>query len=191
LLPSAIIKFQSAHPNVRFNVRIGAPHDLVAALLADEADLILTHDAPPKKDVAVIAAFRQALCAMVVPDHPLASRQSLRLRDCLSFPLALADGTLAGRGLIEQVLATSSFELEPRLVANSVELMSAFARMNQGVCFQFQGPGKSLTPPGSMVAIPLVDPPLLQARLLLATRRERVLPVAAAAFAEQLRKTFG
>jgi hypothetical protein len=38
-----------------------------------------------------------------------------------------------------------------------------------------------------MIAIPLVDPPLLQAKLLLATRRSRVLPVAAAAFAEQLR----
>lgn len=191
LLPSAITKFQATHPHVRFHVRIGAPEELVEALVADQVDLILTHDAPRKKDVAVVAVARQALCAMVVPDHPLASRNELRLRDCLAFPLALADTSLAGRGLIEQVLANASFELDPSLVSNSVEAMKAFAHMNRGVCFQFRSPGKALIPPGNMIALPLVDPPLLQARLLLATRRSRVLPVAAAAFVEQLKSALG
>jgi DNA-binding transcriptional LysR family regulator len=190
LLPSSITQFQATHPYVRFHVRIGAPEELVEALAADQVDLILTHDVPRKKDVAVVAIARQALCAMVVPDHPLASRDELRLRDCLAFPLALADTTLAGRGLIEQVLALASFDLDPRLVSNSVEAMKAFAHMNRGVCFQFRTPGKALIPPGDMVALPLIDPPLLQARLLLATRRSRVLPVAAAAFVEQLKGVF-
>lgn len=190
LLPSAITQFQATHPYVRFHVRIGAPEELVEALIADQVDLILTHDAPRKKDIAIVAVARQALCAMVVPDHPLASRDELRLRDCLAFPLALADTSLAGRGLIEQVLANASFDLDPRLVSNSVEAMKAFAHMNRGVCFQFRSPGKALIPPGDMIALPLVDPPLLQARLLLATRRSRVLPVAAAAFVEQMKGAF-
>jgi DNA-binding transcriptional LysR family regulator len=191
LLPSAITQFQATHHYVRFHVRIGSPEELVEALVADQVDLILTHDAPRKKDVAVVATARQALCAMVVPDHPLAGRDELRLRDCLAFPLALADTSLAGRGLIEQVLANASFDLDPRLISNSVEAMKAFARMNRGVCFQFRSPGKALIPPGDMIALPLVDPPLLQARLLLATRRSRVLPVAAAAFVEQMKNAFG
>jgi len=187
LLPAAITEFQTAHPNVRFTVRIGAPDDLVAALIADEVDLILTHYSPPRKNVAVVAAVKQALCALMVADHPLAGRDDLRLRDCLSYPLALGDSTLAGRALIEQVLAQASFDLDPRLISNSVETMKAFARMNRGVCFQFRKPGKALIPPGDMIALPLVDPPLLQARLILATRRGRVLPIAAATFVELLR----
>ena len=189
LLPAAVSKFQADHPNVRFHIRIGTPDELTDALLADQADLILTHDAPRRQDTAVVAVARQALCAMVVTDHPLAGRESVRLRDCLPFPLALADGSLAGRALIEQVLATASYSLEPRLVSNSVEVMRAFAAMNRGVCFQFQRPGKSLVAPGDMVALPLVDPPLMQAKLMLATRRGRVLPVPAAAFVEQVRET--
>jgi DNA-binding transcriptional LysR family regulator len=186
-LPSAITRFQATHPYVRFHVRIGAPDELAVALAQDQVDLILTHEMPRNKDAAVIAIARQALCAMVVPDHPLARLDELRLRDCLAYPLALADATLAGRGLIEQVLARASFDLDPRLVSNSVEAMKAFAHMNRGVCFQFRSPGKALIPPGDMIALPLVDPPLLQARLLLATRRDRVLPVAAAAFVEQMK----
>jgi DNA-binding transcriptional LysR family regulator len=189
LLPAAITKFQAGHPNVRFHIRIGTPDELTSDLIADQADLILTHDAPRKKDVAVVAVARQALCALVVTDHPLAAKESIRLRDCLPFPLALADGTLAGRALIEQVLTTASYALDPRVVSNSVELMRAFAAMNRGVCFQFQKPGKSLIAPGNMVALPLIDAPLMQAKLMLATRRDRVLPVAAAAFVEELRQT--
>jgi DNA-binding transcriptional LysR family regulator len=187
LLPTAITEYQAKHPNVRFNVHIGVPEDLIAALTTDQADLIVTHHPPPKKDVTVLATARQALCALVVLDHPLATRDQLRLRDCLAYPLALADPTLAGRTLIEQVLEQASFYLDPRLVSNSVEAMKAFARMNRGVCFQFRSPGKSLVPPGDMIALPLFDPPLLQAKLILASRRGRVLPIAAATFIEQLK----
>ena len=169
--------------------RVGAETTLKPAL--DEVQELIAFLANNQLLASDSAVARQALCAMVVPDHPLAGRNELRLRDCLAFPLALADTSLAGRGLIEQVLANASFDLDPRLVSNSVEAMKAFAHMNRGVCFQFRSPGKALIPPGDMIALPLVDPPLLQARLLLATRRSRVLPVAAAAFVEQLKGAFG
>jgi DNA-binding transcriptional LysR family regulator len=145
LLPSAITLFQATHAYVRFHVRIGAPEKPVEALATSQVDLILTHDVPRKTDIVIVAIARQALCAMVVPDHPLDSRNKLHLRDCLAFPLALADTTLAGRGLVEQVLALASFDLDPRLVSNSVEAMKAFAHMNRGVCFQFRNPGKAAT----------------------------------------------
>jgi DNA-binding transcriptional LysR family regulator len=142
LLPTAIMQFQAAHPNVRFHVRIGVPEEVVAAVVADQVDLILTHHPPPRKTAAVAAVAEQALCALMACDHPLAGRRELRLRDCLPYPLALGDTTLAGRSLIEQALARASFDLEPRLVSNSVETMKAFARLNRGVCFQFRKPGK-------------------------------------------------
>jgi hypothetical protein len=34
---------------VRFNMRVGAPEKLAAALIADHFDRILTHRAPPRK----------------------------------------------------------------------------------------------------------------------------------------------
>jgi DNA-binding transcriptional LysR family regulator len=189
LLPAAIARFQTEHPNVRFNVHVGAPEALAGVLIADQVDLILTLAPPPRKHVAVVAVSNQVLCALMVADHPFAARKELRLRDCLAYPLALGDATLAGRALIEQVLEQASFELDPRLVSNSVEAMKAFVRINRGICFQFRKPGKAAVPPGDMIAVPLVDAALLQAKLYLATRRGRVLPVAAAAFAEVLKST--
>lgn len=190
LLPTAISSFQADHSNVRFDVHIGAPDELVAALVADQADLILTHHPPPRKHVAVVAVAQQVVCAHMIRDHPLAGRENLRLRDCIAYPLALAASTLALRMLIEQLLAEASFDLDPRIVSNSFETMRVFARINGGIYFQFRKPGIGSSQSGDMVAVPLVDAPLLQAKLFLATRRGRVLPIAAAAFVERLKESW-
>ncbi len=187
LLPRAITLFQSAHPRVRFEITIGTPEGLLRILAEDQADLILTHNPINDHNTSIVVSTLWPLCALVADGHPLASKTELRLRDCLRYPVALGDSTLAGRRLIETALAKASFKIEPALISNSVEAMKAFSLMNQGICFQFRPPGKAAVPPGNMMAIPVVDPPLHNAQLLLATRRGRALPLPAAAFIEQLR----
>jgi DNA-binding transcriptional LysR family regulator len=187
MLPMAIARFQAQHPNVTFHVRIDGPKGLSDALATDEADLILTHDALERPQVSVIASVHQPFCALVAPDHPLAERTTLRLRDCVAYPIALPDTSLAARALIDAALMRASFKLEPALVSNSVELTKTYARQNQAVCFQFRIAGHD---PSGMRAIPLTDPGFSQTPLALATRRNRVLPVAAAAFADLLEEVF-
>jgi DNA-binding transcriptional LysR family regulator len=186
-LPRAITLFQSTHPRVRFEVTIGAPESLLQLLIEDQADLILTHTAISDRNVSIAVSTRWPFFALVASGHPLASKPEIRLRDCLRYPIALGDQTLAGRALIERALEKASFTIEPSLISNSVEAMKAFSLLNSGVCFQFRPPGTRTVEPSGMVAIPVTDPPLPSAQLLLATRRGRVLPFAAAAFVERLR----
>lgn len=188
-LPSAITRFQARHPGVQFSVTIDGAARLLDALVSDAADLILTHDLRHHADVVVRVAVKQPFCVLVAPNHPLATRHSLRLRDCLAYPVALGDESLAGRSLIERALAKASFRFEPALISNSVEVMKAFARASQAVCFQFSIGAEG--PFDDMVAVPLGDPDLTQTQLFLATRRGRVLPIAAAGFAEQLASAMG
>lgn len=188
MLPTAVARFQAQHPNVTFHVRIDGPRGLSDALAGDEVDLILTHDPLERPQVSVLASVHQPFCALVNPDHPLASRSSLTLRECVEYPIALPDTTLAARTLIDRALMRASFKLEPALVSNSVELTKTFARANRAVCFQFRIAGQP--DPSGLTAIPLTDPGFDQATLALATRRGRVLPVAAAAFAAQLEEMF-
>lgn len=189
LLPRAIAQFQAVHPGVRFHVRINAPGDLMQSLANDTVDLVLAHELPEHRDLSVLASVEHPFCAVVSANHPLAAHPGLRLSDCIAYPIALADETLAGRELINRALAKSSFHFEPALVANSVETMKAYARLSQAVCFQFRAGTTRDVELGELVAIPLSDAALAHAHLVLAMRRGRVLPIAAAAFAEQLRQT--
>jgi len=186
-LPRAIARFQSTHPWVNFEVTVGAPHGLAALLHDDTVDLVLTHVAAEGSDISVLAARKEPFCALVSPGHALAARTSLRLRDCMAYPIALGDASLAGRALVERALSRSSQRLEPKVVSNSVELMKAYARMSDAVCFQFRVGGSRDVAAEEMVAIPLADAALQGGQLILAARSGRVLPVAAAAFAEELR----
>jgi len=188
MLPDAIAEYQRDHPGIGFSVTVAGPRELAEALLRDQVDLIMTHDLGDDAEIAVLAAVPQPLCALVSPEHPLASRSSLRLRDCAAYPIAMPDETLAARGLIDSALQRASIKFEPALVSNSIEATKVFARTSKGVCFSFRIGDKPDV--SGMVAVPLSDPELAQAELHLASRRGRVLPVAAADFAERLTADF-
>ncbi|MCS6765473.1 MAG: LysR family transcriptional regulator [Candidatus Protistobacter heckmanni] len=185
-LPRAIAKFHAEHPGVHFHIAVSGPEDMLAALARDEADRIIGHDLPRHPGVRILRSVPHPFCAVVARDHPLARRRSLKLRDCLAYPVAMADRSLAGRALIERALANASFRFEPALESNSIDAMKAYARLSQAVCFQFRTGAMRDIELGDMVAIPLSDAELAGAQLMLAARGTRVLPVAAAAFSETL-----
>jgi DNA-binding transcriptional LysR family regulator len=184
MLPDAIAEYQAAHPGIGFSVTVAGPRALSEELMRDSCDLILTHEPPDLAATTVLASAAQPLCALVAPEHPLAQRSALRLRDCAGFPLAMPDETLAARALIDAALEHTSTKLDPMMVSNSIETTKIFARTSGGVCFSFRIGSKPDV--SGMVAIPLEDPGLSESRLFLASRRGRVLPVAAASFAERL-----
>lgn len=188
MLPDAIAEYQAEHPGISFSVTVDGPASLSEALRSDNADLVLTHARPNAKEETVLASAPQPLCALVAPEHPLSNKTVLRLRDCVPYPIAMPDETLAARALIDEALQLTSVNLEPSFTSNSIEATKVFARMRGGVCFSFRIGGKPDI--SGMVGIPLSDPSLADARLYLTGRRGRVLPVAAASFAEKLRAIF-
>jgi DNA-binding transcriptional LysR family regulator len=186
LVPGVVAAFQRKHAGVRFTVSVGVPRTLLSDLLEDRVDMILTHERPDHPDVVVLAAAPKSFCALMHPDHPLAARLQVQLRDCQDYPIVLADDALAGRSLIETTLAKSSLQLAPVLVTNMVEVMKQYVRTSNAICFQFRvGPVAEVK--GDLIAKPLADPELSKASLMLATRRGRVLPPSAASFCEDLR----
>ncbi len=189
LLPDAIADYQRRHPGIAFAVTVDGPGRLLALLLQDAVDLIFTHSPIHDRSIEVLASAAQPLCALVAPEHPLAARKSVRLHDCAAYPIAMPDETLAARAFLDAALHRASIPLEPALVSNSVETTKIFARTRHGVCFSFHI-GHDADASG-MVAIPLSDPVLADTRLEFASRRGRVLPVAAASFAEEVRALFG
>ncbi len=180
-LPRAILDYQAAHPGVGLEVKVLDRERAVQAVVDFEAELALVFNPPDVRGLRVLAQARQRTCAIVARDHPLASRSSVRMKDCLHYPLALPDSSLSGRGLLDDLFAKSSAQPQAPLVSNSYELMRGFAREAGGVSFQIEiGAG----PSEGSVAIPLDERNLPAGRLVLMALSGRVLPVAAASFAE-------
>ncbi|RYY83910.1 MAG: LysR family transcriptional regulator [Comamonadaceae bacterium] len=180
-LPRAILEFQDSHAGVTFDVKVLDRERAVQAVSEFEADLALVFNPPDLRGLRVLAQARQRTCAIVAPDHPLAGRTSVRLKDCLQYPLALPDSSLSGRSVLDDLFERSSARPQAPLVSNSYELMRGFAREAGGISFQIEiGAGAT----AGSVAVPIDERNLPAGRLVLVALRERVLPVAAASFAE-------
>jgi DNA-binding transcriptional LysR family regulator len=175
-LPQAVVAFQREYPGVRFTLGVGTPRALLADLLEDRVDLILTHEEPSHHDVAVLAVARKSFCALMRTGHPLAGSPHLFIHECQSYPIVLAQEQLAARALVDATLTTSSPKMQPVLVTNLFEVMKRYVGMTDAISFQFQlGPLAEASPHG-LVAVPLADPQLAETSLTLAVRRGRVLP---------------
>jgi DNA-binding transcriptional LysR family regulator len=185
-MPQAIAHYQESHPGVQFQLLSGVTGQLVAALLRDDVELVMVHDPQPSEGVRVLTALPQPLCAMLRPDHPLASRPSLRLADCADYPLALGDASFGSRRLIDAVCAQSRIALKVALEASAVQTLKEFTLRTGAISFQFEIGTRREARRGEIVAIPLRDRAFLGSQLVLATRAGRVLPMATMSFLEGL-----
>jgi DNA-binding transcriptional LysR family regulator len=187
LIPDAIARYQERYPGVQFRLQVGPAASLMAALLADEADLLLAHSPPSSEWLNILAVIKQPLCALVRPGHPLAARKSIRLSDCQPFPVALGTEIFGSRRLINTVMVKSRLSLKIAMEVNTVQPQKVFARGSDGVCFQYQIGTLRDARNAELVAIPLTDPDLSKGRLVLAARAGRLLPTAAASFVETVK----
>jgi DNA-binding transcriptional LysR family regulator len=185
-LPREIARFNAIHPSVHFAVTV-SDHKRAVALLRDyEADLALVFQPERYADVQSLIAIGQRLMAIMAADHPLAVRESLRLRDCAPFPLALLDRGFAGRQIADRIMAGGSTRFDIRVEANSFEFLRGYVAQTRAITLQTElGALPDMLGDG-LVARPIDDADQRRGSLVLGQLRGRNLPIAAAKFADQL-----
>jgi DNA-binding transcriptional LysR family regulator len=186
MLPGLIASFQREYPGARFTLAVGTPRDILSDLLEDRVDIILTHQEPIHHDVAVLARARMPFCALMRADHPLSAKSRLFINECQNFPIVLAQEQLAARALVDAALDAGSLKMLPVLVTNMFEVMKKYVRLTDAISFHFYLAQFGDQPLDGLVAVPLADRQLAEAKLMLGVRRGRVLPSSTAAVCEWL-----
>ena len=186
LLPQEIARFTTAHPLVHFAVSV-SDHTRAVAMLRDyEADLALVFQPGRYPEFEPLMAVGQRLMAIMAANHPLALRQTLRLRDCAAFPLALLDRGFAGRQIADGIMGGGSARFDIRIEANSFEFLRNYVARTQAITMQIElGALPDMLGDG-LIARPIDDREQMRGSLVLGQLRGRNLPLAAARFADQL-----
>ena len=128
-LPRKIGEFRKRHPLVSFDVKVLDHEQAMAALASYAVDLVLVFRPPFLANFQPMMTLEQRLVAVMAADHPLASRRTVRLRDCAAYPVALAERSIGGRQLLEEVMARSRLNFN---VAAEFELVRVAARAGDG-----------------------------------------------------------
>lgn len=185
-LPAALASFRARHPLVDFEVTIADRRQAIAALRSYESDLALTFGLDADPDIEALASFEQKLMLLMHRDHPLAQAgASVRLRQCVDYPIVLADPDIGGRQLLDRWMARSSLRLAPVIESNSFEFLRGCLLHDQAITFQIAL--GAVSDGGQLVARDIEDRGFPRGQLVLAHLRERSMPVIATALADHLR----
>jgi len=132
VLADAIVAFRAMHPWVRLVVRVLNRDALVAAVLAGEVDLGLGYGMDANPRLHVVARVEHRLGAVMAPTHPLAEHETVRLADCLAFPVIVAEKHMSLRRITD-LLIPATVDLRPVLETGSIDLMKRLARVKPNI----------------------------------------------------------
>jgi hypothetical protein len=174
---------------VAFTVKV-VDHELaMAALAAYEVDLVLVFRPPFLANFQPLMSLQQRLVAVMASDHPLARKRALRLRDCAAYPVALAERSIGGRQLLDQVASRSRIDFNIAAQTNSFELLRGLVTQAGLISFQIRIGTLPERNKLGLIARDIDDRDVPRANLVLGQLRDRNLPVATAMFAEQLARS--
>lgn len=189
-LPEQISLYRSEHPAVTFSVHLRDRAAAEQALVDHTADLALVFEPVRLFEFQTLLTVHQPVHAVMVPDHPLSARETLRLRDCLRYPLALPTAPYGVRHLLEAAARRSLQTLQPVVESDSFEFLRHHALAERIITFQIPiGLPATLGQSGG-VSRPLDIRDVPPGVLYMGQLRGRALPVAAARFAQQMQNAF-
>lgn len=184
-LPQALQQFQRLHPQVDFEIKVLDYELALQALLDFEVDVGVIFNPPARHGLDVLAKMPARTCAVLAPEHPLAARNAVTLKECCAYPLVLPDHSLAGRAIVDRVLASTGLQPKVVLQANSFELMYGYLRHSEAIGFQTRVGDE---PPPALHWLPITERRLHAGSVAVLALPQRVLPVGTAAFVQQLLK---
>lgn len=188
-LPEQIGRYRREHPGVTFSVQLRDRAAAEAALVEHDADLALIFEPIRLSEVQILASVRQPIHAVMAADHPLADRETLRLRDCAAYPVAVPTAQFGVRSLIDVALVRFSVRLRVVLEADNFDFLRRYPAQEQLISFQIPIGLPDAANSEGVTSRPVDTRDIPAGRLYLCQLRGRTLPVAAAKFAAQIEGT--
>lgn len=186
-LPRHIQAYQQQFPEVTFEVMVLEHGAAEQALASFAIDLALVFSADETPEFKVLLGVHQRLTAIMKEAHPLAHFETLRLRQCYEYPIALASGRFGSRAMINAALQEKSYARAPDLESNSFEFLKAHVARTNAVTFQTEIGAPLHGAEDHGVTARSIDPrDVRSGTLWLGHLAGRGLSVAASRFAEHL-----
>jgi DNA-binding transcriptional LysR family regulator len=136
LVPGTVKQFRQANPRVKLILTLfNTGEEIQSAVAAGEADLGIGFDFTKDSNLKVLARAAGKLGAVMAPSHPLAKRVSIRLSDCIDYPLVIADGSSAIRPYLNAAFSRVSLDPQPIIETNAIEIMRHAAILENGITF--------------------------------------------------------
>lgn len=188
-LPREVAAFRKQFSSVSFEVKV-LDHEKAMVALADyDVDLLVVFRPAYLANFQPLMTLEQRLVAIMHARHPLAEKQTLRLRDCTRYPVAVAMRGFGGRELLDEFCARTGLRFQIAAESNSFEFLRSLVGYRELVTFQINIGAPADNNRLGMVTRQIDDRDVPRANIVLGQLRGRNLPVPAAVFAHQITRS--
>jgi len=184
LLPGLLAAFWQKLPDIEISVTVTGAEGVTRLVQNGEADIGFTFNPKAIEGLVVVYERPFSIGALMSPSHPLASRKTVSVMDCIEFPLALPARGLSLRAALDRVLSRRAVGKRPRIQSNSLRLMATLARRDGCIAFQTTIGIEDDLRQKSLVLIPLNDRKIPVNRFVVMCEKGRTANPALTAFVE-------
>ena len=187
-LPEAVAGFIAIHPAVQVRVVALDPVETMHSVAQGNTDLGLTFFPARRRGITQLEDVPSPMCAIMTPDHELATRASLTLDECASFPLMYQDHSASMQPFFGNEMEAFKSAHKPVAISNTLAVLKRLLLRGVGIAFYTRLGFAEELAGGRLVAVPLEGDRLSTLRLCLIGPSDRLPTVAADAMAEHLRQ---
>jgi DNA-binding transcriptional LysR family regulator len=184
VLPRALHRFLLTHPDIRVTVEDVVADRVLELVQKRAVDIGLGAARTRDHEIAASPLYQDSLAAFVPPDHPLARRGEVTLRELLKFDLIVPNRESSVRRIVEAAFTRERSPMDIRHETNFMPTALAMARSGLGIAILPESAADWSA--GGLARIPIVRP-VMSRQICLLHRRDRALSPAAREFVHALR----
>jgi DNA-binding transcriptional LysR family regulator len=187
LLPHLILDFREKHPNVMVEIYRHVSERLPREVLDRNVDFALLAFEPVDSDLESFPILQDELVLVMNPDHPLAKRESLSIKELGNESFLAHNVKTASRQKVIEAFTREHTPLNITLELATVETIKRFVQLKIGLAFVPHMCVREELERGTLATVPVLG--LTYVRTLWVTHRSQItFPHAAAAFLQVLRQ---
>lgn len=186
MLFNTLAKYVKDYPEVRLDIITSSTQEIISMVSEDLAHIGFIFETSPDPRIRVKFVIDQSHKAIMSSDHPLAAKESVNLRDLTEFPLILPKQAFRIREALGRVEQEEGIRLQPTIATNSILLMRELVKYTNGVSIISELSVIDEFDSGNLVALPINNKELQDAKVDVITRLGRVLPTGAQAILDIL-----
>jgi DNA-binding transcriptional LysR family regulator len=180
-------RFLSHYPRARVRLECLHPHQVVEAVLNDEADLGVLSYPPAKRALSIVRLHSEPMVFVSHPAHRLARRHKVTPEDLNGEPFVAFEASLAIRKAIDRALRKRDVKANVVMEFDNVETIKQAIIIGQGVSLLPAPTVAKEVSIGTLAAVPFDIPDLLRP-IGAIHRRNKPLTPAVSRFLELLRE---
>ena len=191
-LPEVLQSFKAQYPGIEILVRNSTSLNTIEMVAGNEVDLGIATLAFLKPGLEAIPLFSRSDVVVCHPDHPLANRKQLLLKDLESYSCILLDDRCSSRRILDQACEAAGVTLPIAMELSSIEVIKNLVMINSGISIVPEVSIQKEVQAGLLSIIKIKDfQQNKQPRMGVIYKKNRYLSLAAKSFLKELKMKVG